>query len=44
VGFLFSTGDPFTDVDLDGCLDAWTGDVAVWAKEIVMSFPTYYAA
>ena len=44
MGFVFSTGDPFTDIDLDGCVDSRTGDVAVWAKEIVISFPDYYTA
>ena len=41
LGFVFSTGDPFTGIDLDGCVDPATGEVAVWAMEIVRYFDSY---
>jgi putative DNA primase/helicase len=41
VGFVFSSGDPFTGIDLDGCVDPRTGEVAVWAMEIVRYFDSY---
>jgi primase-polymerase (primpol)-like protein len=41
VGFVFSSADPFTGIDLDGCVDPATGEVAVWAMEIVRYFDSY---
>jgi putative DNA primase/helicase len=41
LGFVFSTGDPFTGIDLDGCVDPATDEVAVWAMEIVRYFDSY---
>jgi putative DNA primase/helicase len=41
VGFVFSTGDPYTGVDLDGCVDKQTSEVAAWAMEIVHYFNSY---
>ena len=41
LGFVFSSGDPFTGVDLDGCVDAKTGEVAAWAMEIVHYLDSY---
>jgi putative DNA primase/helicase len=41
LGFVFSSGDPFTGIDLDGCVDPQTGEVAVWAMEIVRYFDSY---
>jgi primase-polymerase (primpol)-like protein len=38
VGFVFSSADPFTGIDLDGCVDPATGEVAVCAMEIVRFF------
>ena len=41
LGFVFSTGDPYTGIDLDGCVDPATGEVAAWAMEIVGHFDSY---
>ncbi len=41
VGFVFSSGDHFTGIDLDGCVDPQTGEVAAWAMEIVRYFDSY---
>jgi putative DNA primase/helicase len=41
VGFVFSSADPFTGIDLDRCVDAQTGEVAGWAMEIVRYFGSY---
>ena len=41
VGFVLCSGDPFTGIDLDGCRDPATGDVAAWAEEIVRCFDSY---
>jgi putative DNA primase/helicase len=41
LGFVFSSGDPFTGVDLDGCVDPQTGEVAAWAMEIVHYLESY---
>jgi putative DNA primase/helicase len=41
LGFVFSSGDPFAGIDMDGCVDPRTGEVAVWAMEIVRYFDSY---
>ena len=41
VGFVFSSADPFTGIDLDGCVNPTSGEVAVWAMEIVRYFDSY---
>ena len=41
VGFVFSSGDPYTGVDLDNCVDAQTSKIAPWALEIVRYFDGY---
>ena len=41
LGFVFSSGDPFAGIDLDGCVDPQTGEVAAWAMEIVRYFDSY---
>jgi putative DNA primase/helicase len=41
LGFVFSSADPFTGIDLDGCVDPKTGAVAAWALEIVRYFQSY---
>ena len=41
IGFVFSTDDPFCGIDLDGCRNATTGELAPWAKRIVDHFATY---
>lgn len=41
VGFVFTPGDPYCGIDLDGCRDPVTGKAAEWAREIVTLFATY---
>jgi putative DNA primase/helicase len=41
LGFVFSSGDPFTGIDLDGCVDSNTGEVSAWAMEIIRHFDSY---
>ncbi len=41
LGFVFSSGDPYAGLDLDGCVDPQTGEVAVWALEIIKYFESY---
>jgi putative DNA primase/helicase len=41
IGFMFSSGDPYCGVDLDGCRNPETGDVDAWAKEIVDALDGY---
>jgi primase-polymerase (primpol)-like protein len=41
VGFVFSSADPFTGIDLDRCVDPRTGEVAGWAMEVVRYFDSY---
>jgi putative DNA primase/helicase len=40
VGFVFSSGDPYTGIDLDNCVDK-NGEIASWAFEIVRYFDSY---
>jgi len=40
VGFVFSSADPYTGIDLDDCVDA-DGEIAGWALEIVRYFDSY---
>ena len=41
VGFVFASGDPYTGVDLDGCRDPETGEIAAWAAEVVRRLDSY---
>lgn len=41
VGYEFSKDDPFVGVDLDGCRNPETGEVAQWAKDIIAELGTY---
>lgn len=41
IGFVFSAGDPFVGIDLDGCIDPATGKVVPWAKAIIKRFNSY---
>ena len=41
VGFVFSSGDPYTGVDLDNCRNPETGELATWAAEIVRQLDSY---
>jgi putative DNA primase/helicase len=40
LGFVFSTGDPYTGIDVDNCVDE-DGEIASWALEIVHYFDSY---
>jgi putative DNA primase/helicase len=40
VGFVFSSADPYTGVDLDNCVGG-DGEIAGWALEIVRYFDSY---
>jgi putative DNA primase/helicase len=40
LGFVFSSADPYTGIDLDDCVDA-DGEIALWALEIVRYFDSY---
>lgn len=41
VGFVFTSGDPYAGVDLDGCRDPETGVLEQWATEIVRNLDGY---
>ena len=41
VGFVFSSGDPYTGVDLDNCVEPETGEIEQWASEIIRYFDSY---
>lgn len=41
IGFVFDEAAGLCGVDLDGCRNPDTGEVAEWAKEIVTKFATY---
>jgi len=41
VGFVFTPGDDYCGVDLDGCLDPDTGDMEGWAREIIDELDSY---
>lgn len=41
LGFVFCSGDPYAGVDLDGCRDAETGDIELWAAEIIETLDSY---
>lgn len=40
IGFVFSSGDPYTGIDLDKCRDP-TGVIEPWALEIIHEFNSY---
>lgn len=41
VGFVFHAEGPYAGVDLDGCVDPETGEVAAWAREVVDRLDSY---
>lgn len=41
IGFVLTAQDPYTVIDLDGCIDPETGELAEWAVEIVEEFDSY---
>jgi putative DNA primase/helicase len=40
LGFVFSSADPYTGIDLDDCVDE-NGEIASWALKIVRYFDSY---
>jgi putative DNA primase/helicase len=40
LGFVFSSADPYTGIDIDRCVDD-DGKIALWALEIVRYFNSY---
>ena len=40
LGFVFCSGDPYTGIDLDNCVDE-DGEIAPWALEIIRYFDSY---
>ena len=41
LGFVFTSGDPYTGVDLDKCRDPETGVVEEWARRVVEDLDGY---
>lgn len=41
IGFVFSAEDPFCGIDLDGCRNSETGEIASWAKSWIVKFNSY---
>jgi putative DNA primase/helicase len=41
VGFVFSSGDPYTGIDLDGVRDPDTGDLEPWAAQLIKASGGY---
>ncbi len=41
VGFVLSDDDHYTAIDLDGCRDPETGEIAEWAEKVVDRFRSY---
>lgn len=41
IGFEFSADDPFVGIDLDGCRNPATGELAEWAKDVLRLMNTY---
>jgi len=41
LGFVFSSGDPYTGIDLDDCVEQETGEIRQWALEIIRYFDSY---
>jgi putative DNA primase/helicase len=40
LGFVFSSADPYTGIDLDNCVNE-NGEIALWALEIVRHIDSY---
>jgi len=41
IGYEFSTDDSFAGIDLDGCRDPKTGEIADWAKIVINTIDSY---
>jgi putative DNA primase/helicase len=35
IGFMFCSADPFVGIDIDGCRDPESGEVAAWAQRVI---------
>jgi putative DNA primase/helicase len=41
VGFVLCSADPYVGVDLDNCVNPETGEVALWAEQIIEGLDSY---
>jgi archaellum biogenesis ATPase FlaH len=41
LGFEFSITDPFCGIDLDGCRNKETGEIAEWARKVIVELDSY---
>jgi putative DNA primase/helicase len=41
VGFVFCSGDPYVGIDLDDCVDPETGQIELWALQIIEELDSY---
>ena len=41
IGFVFSSGDPYTGVDLDHCRNPETGIIEPWAEQVIIALDGY---
>jgi hypothetical protein len=41
IGFVFADGGGLCGIDLDGCRDPESGQVATWARDVIREFDTY---
>ncbi len=41
IGFVFTVDDPFCGVDLDGCIDPETGEIELWAMQVLGELDSY---
>lgn len=41
VGFVFCSADPYMGVDIDHCVDPKTGEISLWALQIIEGLDSY---
>jgi primase-polymerase (primpol)-like protein len=41
LGFVFSSADPYSGIDLDECVELETGEISQWALEVVRRVDSY---
>lgn len=41
IGYVFSKSDPYSGVDIDNCRNPLTGEIDVWAWQIILSLASY---